>query len=250
MAHPAFVDDDRDLALGRREREVERDEALPRARLQVLEHALVAGVVGDDELEAGGGRDHLAGLVDRQHAAVVGERMQHHDRVLPRLDDLVQIADRARAHRARERPVLPDGRRGRTRKRPTRSLAVRSSWQETVTSGRPSRQAMCSTKRVLPQPVGPLSMTARLRAWHCSKTATSSPGRQVERLLQPGGGRTPSRRGRARAPRMTGRRSSTPVRRRTRRGEPLGLGRRHRPAGQEEEVPDEQRHADREDRRR
>jgi hypothetical protein len=34
-----------------------------------------------------------------------------------------------------------------------------SSLQATVISGLPSFQAMYSTKRVLPQPVGPLSMT-------------------------------------------------------------------------------------------
>ena len=44
---------------------------------------------------------------------------------------------------------------------PTRSEAVRSSWQATVTSVRFRRQLMCSTKRVLPQPVGPLSITGR-----------------------------------------------------------------------------------------
>ena len=62
----------------------------------------------------------------------------------------------------------------RTRKRPTRSLAVRSSWHATVTRGRESRHAMCSTKRVLPHPVGPLSMTASARACACSKISTSS----------------------------------------------------------------------------
>ena len=36
-----------------------------------------------------------------------------------------------------------------------------SSWHATVTSGSPSCQAMCSRKRVLPQPVGPLSMIGR-----------------------------------------------------------------------------------------
>ena len=87
----------RALALGRRKVELERDEALPRARLQVLEHVLVAGVVGDDELEARRGLDELAGLVDRQHPPVVGQRMDHDDRVLPRLDDLVEIADGALA---------------------------------------------------------------------------------------------------------------------------------------------------------
>ena len=43
----AFVGDDPRLQVGRRVVELQGDEALPRARLQVLEHALVAGVVGD-----------------------------------------------------------------------------------------------------------------------------------------------------------------------------------------------------------
>ena len=49
-----------------------------------------------------------------------------------------------------------------------------SSLQATVTSGLPSFQAMYSTKRVLPQPVGPLSIIG-MRACHAaSKSATSS----------------------------------------------------------------------------
>ena len=44
---------------------------------------------------------------------------------------------------------------------PTRSAVVRSSWQATVISGRPSSWAMVSTNRVLPHPVGPFNMTAR-----------------------------------------------------------------------------------------
>jgi hypothetical protein len=46
-----------------------------------------------------------------------------------------------------------------SRKRPTRSEAVMSSLQATVISGAPIFQAMYSTKRDLPQPVGPLSIT-------------------------------------------------------------------------------------------
>ena len=38
---------------------------------------------------------------------MVGQRVQHHHRVLAGLDDLVQIAQRALAHRTREWPVLP-----------------------------------------------------------------------------------------------------------------------------------------------
>lgn len=100
---------DRHLVLGVGEIEVDRNEALPRTRLQVLQHALVAGVVRDDQLESGGCDHRLAGLVDRQDPAVVGERMQHHDGVGTCLDELVQIADCAFAHGARERSVLPEG---------------------------------------------------------------------------------------------------------------------------------------------
>jgi len=39
-----------------------------------------------------------------------------------------------------------------------------SSWQATVMRGLPRRQAMNSTKRVLPQPVGPLSIMGIRRA--------------------------------------------------------------------------------------
>ncbi len=39
-----------------------------------------------------------------------------------------------------------------------------SSLQATVIRGRPSFQAMCSTKRLLPQPVGPFSITGRRAA--------------------------------------------------------------------------------------
>jgi len=39
--------------------------------------------------------------------------------------------------------------------------------------GRLSRHAMCSTNRVLPQPVGPLSMTGNPRAWQVAKRLTS-----------------------------------------------------------------------------
>ena len=45
--------------------------------------------------------------VDRELAAVVGQRMEHDGRVLPRLDDLVEVADRALAHRSGQRPVDP-----------------------------------------------------------------------------------------------------------------------------------------------
>ena len=86
--------DDRRLDVGGREIEIQRHEPLPRAGLEVLDGVLVARVVADDELEARRGLDQLARLVDRQQPAVVGERMDDDDRVLPRLDDLVYRENR------------------------------------------------------------------------------------------------------------------------------------------------------------
>ena len=104
-----FPFDDRRLPLGRRKIEIERNEALPCARLQVLEHPLVARVVRNDEQETGRCLDRLAGLVDRQHPSVIGQRVQNDDRVLARLDHFVEIADRSFAHRPGQRAVLPHG---------------------------------------------------------------------------------------------------------------------------------------------
>ena len=84
-----------------------RDEALARARLEALERVLVAGVVADHQHEARRGGQQFTGAVQRQHAAVVGQRMQHHGDVLAGLDHLVQVEDRAFAHGARERAVAP-----------------------------------------------------------------------------------------------------------------------------------------------
>lgn len=55
------------------------------------------------------GLDHLVLLFERQDAAVVGQRVDDDGGVLARFDDLVEIADRARANRQRQRPVVPDG---------------------------------------------------------------------------------------------------------------------------------------------
>ncbi len=49
--------------------------------------------------------------------------------------------------------------------RPTRSEAVMSSWQAMVISGRLRCHAMYSTKRVLPHPVGPLSIIGMRTAY-------------------------------------------------------------------------------------
>ena len=146
---------------------------------------LVPGVVGHDELKSRSGVNELPGLVQWKDPAVVGQRMDHDDGVGTRLDDLVEVTDRAKSRRAASagRPA----RRFRLRASgngPSRSLADRSSWQATVTSGRPRRHAMCSMKRVLPQPVGPFSITGRRRTWHRLEHVDLVADSQVIRRLQ------------------------------------------------------------------
>jgi hypothetical protein len=46
--------------------------------------------------------------LQRQKAAVVGERMKNDRHILARLDDLIEVADAAGAHSARQRSVKPD----------------------------------------------------------------------------------------------------------------------------------------------
>ena len=102
-----LVGDDLGFDLRRRVVELERDESLARARLQVLGDALVARVVRQDEQEIGVRRQDLAPLLDWQDAPVVRQRVDQHRRVLARLDDLVEVADRPVAHRPRQRAVHP-----------------------------------------------------------------------------------------------------------------------------------------------
>jgi hypothetical protein len=103
----ALAFDDLRLELRRREVELEAHEALARARLQILQKALVARVIRDHEHEARRRAQELAGLVYWQQAAVIGERMQHDHRVCARLDHLVEVTDGAGARGAREWPVVP-----------------------------------------------------------------------------------------------------------------------------------------------
>ena len=105
----AFMRHHLDLDLARQEVEVDRAEALARRRLHVLRRALVAGVVRNDEAEVRVRLHHLTALVERQHAPAVGQRVDHHRRVLARFDDLVEVADGAVAHRQGQRAVVPDG---------------------------------------------------------------------------------------------------------------------------------------------
>ena len=90
--------------------------------------------------------------------------MDHDDRVLPRLDDFVEIADGAVSCGRRERPVDPDGLVA-----PNQEASGEIARREIVMAGdrherASSFSAMCSMNRVLPHPVGPLSITGSPRA--------------------------------------------------------------------------------------
>jgi hypothetical protein len=93
----ALVGDDLGLDIGGRVVEVQGAETLFGRRLQILDQALVAGVVRDDDLEIGVCLDQLALLLERQLTAMVGERMDDQGCILAGLHDLVEIADGADA---------------------------------------------------------------------------------------------------------------------------------------------------------
>ena len=89
--------------------EIEAAKALFGGLLQVLHQALIAGVVADDDLEIGVGMHQFALLLQRQHATVVGQRVDHHGGVLARFDDFVEVADGAVAGGNGQRAILPFG---------------------------------------------------------------------------------------------------------------------------------------------
>ena len=107
--HPRLVLHDPGLHLPRRVVELDGHEALAGAVLQVLEGALVARVVGDDQQEAVAGLHHLPQLLDGQDAAVVGQGVDEDGGVLACLDDLVQVADGPGLDGAGEGAVYPAG---------------------------------------------------------------------------------------------------------------------------------------------
>jgi hypothetical protein len=179
----AFVHHDGTFVRSVRVAEFERREALPGGRLQRLVQTVVAGVVGHDEAEIRVRVQQLTGCGQRQLAARIGQRMDEHRGVGTRLDHFVQIADRAEAHGACQRAVLP-----------ARAVVIQQEAADQVARAevfmagdgdqRPAeRQAMYSTKRVLPQPVGPLSMTGRCRACAASKASTLVAAGRVVRLV-------------------------------------------------------------------
>ena len=102
-----FVGDHLGLDVGGVEVELDGHETLTGRLLQVLENALVAGVVGDHQLEPGRRLQRDAEPVDGELAAMVGERVDDHRGVLAGLHDLVQITDGALAHGPGQRPVHP-----------------------------------------------------------------------------------------------------------------------------------------------
>jgi hypothetical protein len=88
--------------------EFQGEEPLAGALFQVLEHALVPGVVGDGDEKFRGGMQDLSLLFDREDPPVVGQGMDDHGRILSRLDDLVEVAEAPGPHRRGEGAVHPD----------------------------------------------------------------------------------------------------------------------------------------------
>src|SRR3989449_4392412 len=174
LVHADLALNDAGFQISRGIRELDRHEALLGALLEILQHALVTGVVRDDQQEIIHRLDHLPLLLDRQEAPVVAQGMDDDGRVLAGFDDFVQVHDRAVLDSQRQRTVHPDGLIALSRKRPTRSEAVRSSWQDTVIKGRPSLCAMYWMNRVFPQPVGPFSITG-IRAEAAALNSPISP---------------------------------------------------------------------------
>ena len=106
-----FMNDDLRLNVVIRIAEVQRTETLFGRLLEVLQYALVTGIVGNHQLKIPMGGDVLILFIERQHASRVGERMDHDGCVLARFHHFVQITDRAIAHGQGERAILPMGAR-------------------------------------------------------------------------------------------------------------------------------------------
>ena len=87
---------------------IQRDKPLPRALFQVLENALVTGVVGNGQTEFRRRFQQFTQLFYGQETPVVTQGVNDYRRVLPGLDDLIQVTDGAATHRPRQRAVNPD----------------------------------------------------------------------------------------------------------------------------------------------
>ncbi len=105
-----LVDEDLLLHIRCGETEVDGDHPLTCGVLEVLQHALVAGVVGHHQRQKPGAASSVTpsrsmGSCRRWS----DERVQHHRGVLTCLHHLVEIADGAVAHRTSQRAVDPFG---------------------------------------------------------------------------------------------------------------------------------------------
>ncbi len=111
--------------------EIDREKPLLGGFLRSFTALWLAGIVRDRQLEIGVGGDDLVVLFQRQDASGVRQRMDDDGGVLPRLDDLVEIADRAVSGRpasagrharpcrsVREDSARPDPKRSCLRARP------------------------------------------------------------------------------------------------------------------------------------
>jgi hypothetical protein len=102
-------------------------------------------------------------------AAVIGQRVEDDDHVLAGLGHLVEVEDRAALDRAGHGPVLPLGVAALDQPPPDqivgRGLVVARHGDEGPAR---ARAAIASTKRDLPQPVGPLSRTGS-RSWRARR---------------------------------------------------------------------------------
>ena len=109
MVDPRLVGNDLLLDLGWRKIDLDRDHPLPRRILEVLQNALVARVVGDDEAETGCCIQRDPKSIDRELTTMVRQGMEHDGRVLAGLDDFVEITDASFSDRSGQRPIDPLG---------------------------------------------------------------------------------------------------------------------------------------------
>ncbi len=100
--------DDFPFQIGLRVVEFQCNKTLAGGLLELFQHALVTRVVGNRQAKLRRRFQQLTKLVDRHDAAVIGQRVDHHHRVLAGFHHFVQIANAACAHRAGKRAVHPD----------------------------------------------------------------------------------------------------------------------------------------------
>ena len=137
----------------------QRDEALAERRLHLLQGAARGRVVGADQHEPVGGRNALVDPVEVQGAAVIGQGVEDRQRIPPRLDHLVEIADRALANGPRQRAIDPLDVSAVDQEAPDQVAAG----QIVVTRDGEERSLQQAGHVLdqpgLPQPVGPVSMS-------------------------------------------------------------------------------------------